>query len=83
VRALLESIRNTGVTTYVSEETGIGGVAAPIFDATGICATLALLGTLVTTSSERHPERPEQVAAVAQAITREMGGAAFFPFRQP
>jgi DNA-binding IclR family transcriptional regulator len=83
VRALIESARSTGVTTYVSEETGIGGVAAPIFDATGICATLALLGTLVTTSSEQHPERPEQVATVAQAITCEMGGERFSPFRQP
>jgi DNA-binding IclR family transcriptional regulator len=74
VRMLVKSARVSGVVTYVSEETGIGGVAAPIFDATGICATLAVLGTLVTTSPEMH--RGEQVAAAAEAITREMGGAA-------
>lgn len=75
VRMLMKSARVNGTVTYVSEDTGIGGVASPIFDATGICATLAVLGTLVTTSPEQR--RGEQVAAAAEAITREMGGAPF------
>lgn len=74
-RTLIKAARVSGVATYISEETGIGGVAAPIFDATGICATLAVLGTLVTTSKEMR--RGDQVAEVADAITREMGGGRF------
>jgi DNA-binding IclR family transcriptional regulator len=75
LRMLIKSARVSGVVTYVSEETGIGGVAAPIFDASGVCATLAVLGTLVTTSPELR--RGEQVAEAAEAITRAMGGAQF------
>ena len=71
-RTLVRAARSSGIATYISEETGIGGIAAPIFDATGICATLAVLGTLVTTSSGKHHDR--EVAEVAAAITREMGG---------
>jgi DNA-binding IclR family transcriptional regulator len=74
-RTLIKTAHASGVATYVSEETGIGGVAAPIFDATGICATLAVLGTLVTTAPETR--RSDQVAEVAEAITREMGGERF------
>src|SRR5579884_873674 len=77
VKMLITAARGTGVTTYLSEATGVGGVAAPIFDATGICATLAILGTQVTTASEA---RREQVAA-AEAITREMGGQPFIPLQ--
>jgi DNA-binding IclR family transcriptional regulator len=72
LRMLITSARVSGVATYISEDTGIGAVAAPVFDTTGICATLAVLGTLVTTSSDTR--RDEQVAAAAEAITREMGG---------
>jgi DNA-binding IclR family transcriptional regulator len=72
---LIKAARVSGVATYISEETGVGAVAAPVFDATGICATLAVLGTLVTTSSESH--RTDQVVAAAEAITREMGGDRF------
>jgi DNA-binding IclR family transcriptional regulator len=74
-RMLMTSARVSGVATYISEESGIGGVAAPIFDTTGICAALAVLGTLVTTSAETH--RADQVAATAATITREMGGDHF------
>ena len=75
IRMLIKAAQVSGVVTYVSDETGIGGVAAPIFDTTGICATLALLGTVTSTSTDLH--RAEQVAEVAEAITREMGGAHF------
>jgi DNA-binding IclR family transcriptional regulator len=71
-RMLIKSARVSGVATYISEDTGVGAVAAPVFDTAGICATLALLGTLVTTSNDMR--RDEQVAAAAEAITREMGG---------
>jgi DNA-binding IclR family transcriptional regulator len=74
-RMLIKTARVSGVATYISEETGIGAVAAPVFDTTGICATLAVLGTLVTTSSETR--RGDQVAETAEAITREMGGQRF------
>lgn len=72
LRALVKSARSNGVVTYISEHTGVGGVAAPVFDATGICATLALLGTEATTV-----DRGDQVAESAHAITREMGGERF------
>jgi len=72
VRALIKSARANGEVTYISDQTGVGGVAAPVFDATGICATLAILGTVATTA-----ERGAQVAAAAKAITREMGGERF------
>lgn len=74
-RMLLQAARVSGVATYISEDTGVGAVAAPVFDSTGVCATLALLGTLVTTSNETR--RGEQVALAAAAITREMGGERF------
>ena len=74
-RMLIKSAQVSGMATYISEDTGVGAIAAPVFDTTGICATLALLGTLVTTSSDtRHAE---QLAAAAEAITREMGGERF------
>jgi len=73
-RMLMKAARVNGVATYISEETGVGGVAAPVFDTAGICATLAVLGTVVTTSSETG--RSDQVAAAAEAITRDMGGEA-------
>jgi DNA-binding IclR family transcriptional regulator len=69
---LVKAARLNGVVTYVSEESGVAGVAAPVFDTTGICATLAVLGTVVTTSSETG--RGDHVAAAAEAITRDMGG---------
>ena len=79
LKMLIKAARLSGVATYISEATGVGGIAAPVFDATGICATLAILGTRVTTSSETR--RAEQVAAAADAITREMGGQRFIASR--
>jgi DNA-binding IclR family transcriptional regulator len=76
---LIKAARLSGVATYISEASGVGGIAAPVFDATGICATLAILGTRVTTSSETR--RAEQVASTADAITREMGGQRFIASR--
>jgi DNA-binding IclR family transcriptional regulator len=53
---------------------GIVAVAAPIFDATGMCAALAAVGLVSTATDEAIPEHSRRIRETADQITASLGG---------
>ncbi|MGW6458211.1 IclR family transcriptional regulator [Streptomyces sp. NPDC055078] len=74
LRAQLEEVRHTGIATDHLVDSGITALATGVFDEYGICATIAIVGTVRTLPVEgTNPFRDELVAAAAQ-ISDSMGG---------
>ncbi|HEY8481394.1 MAG TPA: helix-turn-helix domain-containing protein [Spirillospora sp.] len=77
-RTLLERIaatRKLGLSIYPANQRGISVIAAPVFADSGVCATIAAIGT-----DRMLPTAPDALTAravrdTAMALTKEMGGA--------
>lgn len=73
IRDRIAALRNGKPLQGVMNVNGINVVAAPVFDATGICATVALLGTTATLETDSSTPRSE-LERTAREITSRMGG---------
>lgn len=73
LRAEILRTRETGIATS-PDAGGVNAVAAPIFDESGICATLALVATNHVLSLERDSSAAWEIAAAAAQLTKELGG---------
>lgn len=70
--------RRTQIATTIREENGTWSTAAPVFDGTGICASLAIIDTINTmsnaTSNATFPHRIGQLQDTAQNLSHRLGG---------
>lgn len=66
--------RRTRIATAVNEDKGTWGVAAPVFDGTGICAALAIVDTITTMSDGDYPHRLARLQDTARNLTHLLGG---------
>jgi DNA-binding IclR family transcriptional regulator len=73
-RTKITEARRTGVATAVTEENGTWGIAAPIFDATGICAALAVVDTISSMSNSTFPHRLTHLQRTASELSARLGG---------
>lgn len=73
--AKVGEVRRTGLATAVNEVNGTCGLAAPIFDSTGICAALAIVDTFGSVSNSAFPFRLARLQEAAQDLTARLGGA--------
>lgn len=75
-RAKVAEVRRTGLATAVSEANGTCGLAAPVFDGSGICAALAIVDTIGSISNSAFSHRLARLQKAAQDLTARLGGAA-------
>lgn len=75
-RAKVTEVRRTGLATAVTETTGTCGLAAPIFDGSGVCAALAIVDAIGALNSSVFPRRLVLLQEAAQHLTVRLGGAA-------
>jgi len=73
LRRRLEEIRRTGITSQVNHR-GICVIAAPVFAATGICATIAAVGTERMLPEALDSREAMAVKSACKRLTKEMGG---------
>ncbi|MEU8117809.1 helix-turn-helix domain-containing protein [Spirillospora sp. NPDC049024] len=70
----ITAAREIGLSIYPANQRGISVIAAPVFADSGVCATIAAIGTdrMLPTA----PDSPTAVAVreTAMALTKEMGG---------
>ncbi|MEO3858192.1 helix-turn-helix domain-containing protein [Acrocarpospora sp. B8E8] len=66
--------RETGLAVMRHRDVGIVAVAAPVFDATGLCSSLAVVGLAGTTTDAAVPERARRVRETADRLTACLGG---------
>ncbi|MGI5157455.1 IclR family transcriptional regulator [Microbispora sp. CA-102843] len=74
-RAKVGEVRRTGLATAVSEANGTCGLAAPIFDSTGVCAALAIVDTIGSISNTTFSHRLARLQEAAQDLTARLGGS--------
>ncbi|MGP3929468.1 IclR family transcriptional regulator [Nonomuraea sp. KM88] len=72
-RQRIEEIRQAGMSSHVNHR-GICVVAAPVFAATGICATIAAVGTERMLPAALDSREATALKAVCKRLTKEMGG---------
>ncbi|MGI5157482.1 IclR family transcriptional regulator domain-containing protein [Microbispora sp. CA-102843] len=70
----VEEARRTGLSVVRHRDVGVVAVAAPVFDATGLCASLAVVGLGGTTTDAAVPERSRRVRETADQLTADLGG---------
>ncbi|GAA1016451.1 IclR family transcriptional regulator [Acrocarpospora pleiomorpha] len=75
-RAKVGEVRRTGLATAVSEVNGTCGLAAPIFDSTGVCAALAIVDTIGSATNSAFSHRLGHLQEAAQDLTARLGGSA-------
>ena len=73
-RSKVAEVRRTGLSTSVTESTGTCGLAAPIFDGSGVCAALAVVDVVSSLSSAAFPQRLALLQEAANALTTRLGG---------
>lgn len=66
-------VRKRGWATHTSSR-GISIVAAPVFDQTGLCASIAIVSTKEMLSHGQDSSELRALLGEAEALTREMGG---------
>jgi DNA-binding IclR family transcriptional regulator len=74
-RAKVGEVRRTGLATAVVETNGTCGLAAPVFDSTGLAAALAIVDTIGSASSAAFPQRLTQLQRTARELTGRLGGS--------
>ncbi len=74
VRSRLAEVRRTGLATAVTEATGTCGVAAPIFDGSGVCAVLTIVDGISSLSNADFPQRLTLLRQAADDLTVRLGG---------
>ena len=72
-RRRIEAIRQAGMSSDVNHR-GICILAAPVFAATGICATIAVVGTERMLPDALDSREATALKAVCKRLTKEMGG---------
>ncbi len=73
-RSKVAEVRRTGVSSSITEATGTCGIAAPIFDGSGICAALAIVDGISSFSSAAFPQRIALLNDAANDLTTRLGG---------
>jgi DNA-binding IclR family transcriptional regulator len=76
VREQIAAIRERHMSAPILNARGISVIAAPVFDASSICATLAFVGTAHLLPPEGSSRETALLAAAAARVTAEMGGPA-------
>ncbi|MFI7672144.1 IclR family transcriptional regulator [Actinophytocola sp. NPDC049390] len=76
VREQIAGIRERGLTEPILNARGISVIAAPVFDKSAICATLAFVGTAHLLPPDRSARESTLLAEAAARVTAEMGGGA-------
>lgn len=76
----VEKVRVSG-TGYAATPAGVAILAAPVFGAQGICATIALVGTTTVLAPGRAAREVEMLTAAAYRLTDLMGGS--WPLPEP
>ncbi|WP_281688834.1 IclR family transcriptional regulator [Pseudonocardia thermophila] len=66
--------RRDGVVIVRHTDVGVVAVAAPIFDPSGICASIAAVGLAGSATEAAVPERVERVRAAADRMSTVLGG---------
>ncbi|MCE0762353.1 helix-turn-helix domain-containing protein [Pseudonocardia kujensis] len=81
-RALVEGVeraRETGLASTHIVDSDITAVGAPVFDESGICATIAVIGTARTLPVETPGAAWRDLAGTAYELSKELGGEHHFP----
>ncbi|GAA1816944.1 IclR family transcriptional regulator [Actinomadura chokoriensis] len=70
----IATARETGLSIYPANRRGISVISAPVFADSGVCATIAAIGTdrMLPTAPDGRPALA--VKETAAALTKEMGG---------
>jgi DNA-binding IclR family transcriptional regulator len=74
VREQIAGIRERGLTEPILNPRGISVIAAPVFDKSAICATLAFVGTAHLLPADGSARETALLADAAARVTAEMGG---------
>ena len=74
LRRSLEEVRQAGVAVNLNNEFGIATIAAPVFGSGSILASLALVGTAATITSDPRSPIARRLRDVAADISSELGG---------
>ncbi|GAB3462700.1 IclR family transcriptional regulator [Actinophytocola sediminis] len=74
VREQIDGIRDRGLTEPIINARGISVIAAPVFDKSAICATLAFVGTAHLLPPDGSVKETALLAEAAARVTAEMGG---------
>jgi DNA-binding IclR family transcriptional regulator len=77
--ARVEDVRRRGIASTHIAESDITAAGAPVFDETGLCATIAVIGTARTLPVHDAPEAAGPLAGVALALSTELGGERHYP----
>lgn len=72
-QADIDRVRRTGHYSTAASP-GVVGIAAPVFDEYGICASLAILGTDNALSQSDDAPELAMVLETARSLTKELGG---------
>jgi DNA-binding IclR family transcriptional regulator len=81
-RKLAEDVdraRETGLASTHIVDTDITAVGAPVFDESGICATMAVIGTARTLPVQTPGTAWRDLAGTAYELSKELGGEHHFP----
>lgn len=76
VRDKISRIRDRGYCEPIVNQRGISVIAAPVFDKSAICATLAFVGTAHLLPAEASARETALLSEAAANVTSEMGGEA-------
>jgi IclR family pca regulon transcriptional regulator len=71
----LAAVADDGIAFSASKIEGIAALAAPVFQAEGIVATIALVGTLTSIESARDARGGEALRRVSAELSAELGHA--------
>ena len=71
--AAIDDVRQTGYAAVINPR-GIAIIAVPVFDSSGICATLALLSTRDVLSTDVNSNELRALRKTAGELTNELGG---------
>ncbi|MCP9964864.1 IclR family transcriptional regulator [Actinomadura madurae] len=71
----IATTREIGLSIYPANRRGISVIAAPVFADSGVCATIAAIGTDRMLPSAPDARAPLAVRETAVTLTKEMGGA--------
>lgn len=75
----VERARATAMASTHIPESDITAVGAPVFDESGICATIAVIGTARTLPTREPGSAWRELAEAAYGLSKELGGEHRFP----
>lgn len=75
----IERARATAMASTHIAESDITAVGVPVFDESGICATIAVIGTTRTLPAHETSTAWRELADTAYTLSKELGGEHWFP----